>query len=595
MKTNKRTLAMLTAGLLALTPCFTAGMLTAEATDSTTLTIVDSDSTAHTYNAYQIITGTTDTDGKLKNLAIGNGITQANLITAVNAVLTTDPLASTASIDDIAVKIATIASNSDNAAALAKEIAKYKVTANANGLTQGTEANADKYSNTTLTNGWYLILDETSTLTAPTTNDSDTVRSANILQLTQDTEINTKHSLPTLDKVIIESSTEKEANSAAIGDTVTYNIKLKVPDVRGYDKYYYVVEDTLSSGLTYNNDLAVTVAGSSVTEDTDGVGDTVTTGDFYVTNSGTSIKVVFKDAVNYFKDKNVDDPIVISYTATLNNNAVIGDTGNPNTAKLKYSNDPSATGTGTNESGKPDEPGNSAPTGETPEDTVTTYTTAIQVNKVDQSNQILKGAVFTLTSSDFNEVKVVSGYHFVEDSSGTYYKLKDGSYTTTAPEGAYSAASLYDETDYNKKFKKVYITSGTNDTLIEKSGSGSYAVEAQVDENGCIRFEGLKPGTYTLHEAQAPNGYNPASDVKITITATETSGTINAPSSWTGSNATYSTSNNAFGVTVVNRFGATLPSTGGIGTKLFYLFGGMLVVGSSVVLITKKRMSADEK
>ena len=145
--------------------------------------------------------------------------------------------------------------------------------------------------------GWYLIMDETNL----TTSSDVKVKSANILEVVGVTNMNAKHNLPTLDKVIKEGSTEKDANSAAIGDVITYNIKLNVPDVRGYDKYFYVVEDTLSSGLTYNNDLAITVAGETVTQDTDGIGNTVTTGDYYVTAEGTSIKVVFKDAVNYFK------------------------------------------------------------------------------------------------------------------------------------------------------------------------------------------------------------------------------------------------------------------------------------------------------
>lgn len=591
MKNSKRFLAMMTAGFLAITPMAATG-LTAFAVNSSTLTVVDSDTVNHTYNAYQILTGNTD-GGKLTSLSMGNGISQADLITAINATSGSGTLASTATLDEIATALANITSDSDTAATLAKEIAKHKVTANAKTLTRG--SGSDNYTNTSLANGWYLILDETNPLASSSSTTNTQVRSANILELTQDSTINTKHSLPTLDKVIVEGGTEKVANSAAIGDTITYNIKLNVPDVRGYDKYYYVVEDTLSSGLTYNEDLAVTVASVAADEDTDGPSSDTDTGDFYVTQSGTSIKVVFENAVNNFKDKTVGAPIVISYTATLNSNAVIGNAGNPNTAKLVYSNDPNATGTGTNETGKPDEPSSSAPTGETPNETVTTYSTAIKVNKVDQNNNALKGAVFTLSSSDFNEVKVVSGYTFEEDNTnGTYYKLADGSYTKTAPVGDAVANPTYDATDFEKKYKKVYISSGTNDTIIEKSNATSYSIEAQVDENGVITFNGLKPGTYTLSEKVTPEGYNTASPVEITITATNSSGVLQAPSNWTVSGASYVAEDNAFSLNVVNKQGATLPTTGGIGTKLFYIIGGLLVAGSVVLLVTKKRMKTNE-
>ena len=589
MKNSKRFLAMMTAGFLAITPMAATG-LTAVAANSTTLTIVDTDATDHIYNAYQILKGNTE-GGKLTSLEIGNGISQANLITAINTTLGSGTLEATASLDDIAAKLATIADDSANAAKLAKELAENKVAANANALTRG--SGTDNYTNSSLENGWYLILDETSPLASGSSTTNTQVRSANILELTQDSTINTKHSLPTLDKVIVEGSTEKEANSAAIGDVITYNIKLNVPDVRGYDKYYYVVEDTLSSGLTYNNDLSVSLSSVAIDEDTDGPSSDGDTGNFYVTQNGTSIKVVFEDAVNYFKNKTVGAPIVISYTATLNSDAVIGNAGNPNSAKLVYSNDPNATGTGTNLPDKPDEPGNSAPTGETPNDTVITYSTAIKVNKVDQDNHPLKGAVFTLSSDDFNEVKVVSGYTFEENASGDYYKLADGSYTKTAPVGDAAANPTYDATDFGKKYKKVYISSGTNDTIIEKANAASYTVEAQVDENGVITFNGLKPGTYTLTEKAAPEGYNKADPVTITITATDSAGVLQAPSNWTVSGASYA--DNAFSLNVVNKQGATLPTTGGIGTKLFYIIGGLLVTGSAVLLVTKKRMKANEE
>ena len=604
MKTNKRRLlAALTATTLALTPCFAAGMMNAMAaatTGTSTLSITDSDTAEHDYNAYQLITGTTEA-GKLTNLKWGSAIpegSRSGFITALNGFLNlegTNVLASTADVQTVAEKLSTV-TDSDKKIELAKLISNYVDKTNEKiDMTN----NSGTYSASNLANGWYLILDETGSLKTPA-NENDIVRSANILKIIGDTTINSKHSLPTLEKKIVDGTNLVDSNSAAIGDVVEYNISLKVPDVRGYDKYYYVVEDTLSNGLTYNDDLSITLSGTTVHKDTDGIGGT-DLGDYYVTHDNGEIKVVFENAATFFKNKTVDAPIVITYSATLNGNAIIGDDGNPNTAKLVYSNDPSVEGNGKNEPGKPDEPkkpesGEKSVIGETPEDEVKTYTTAIKVIKHDQAEQILKGAAFTLTSSDFNEVRVVSGYSFEQNddakADNTYYKLKDGSYTKTAPTGAYTSDSLYDEDAYNKKFNKVYSTS--TGTLIEKAGSGSYAVEAQVDENGVIRFEGLKPGTYTLHESKVPEGYNAADDVIITIAATKEGNNVKVPSQWTGTNAAYVSADKAFELTVVNRQGATLPSTGGVGTKLFYLFGSAFVIGASTFIVTKKRVGTNK-
>jgi len=594
MRKNRRIAALLTAGLLALTPCVSAGMSVFAADHK--LTVVDTDTIAHTYNAYQIITGTLGTDGSLSGMVWGDGVDSAKLIAALNAhkadLGIEADIASTATVNDVAAVLAKITD-----AAKVQKLAKVfneddvLIAAKKKALTK----DGNKYTNTALADGWYLICDESDPL--GTEDDENVkVRSANLLQIVGDTEIDTKHSLPTLDKVIVNGTNEVDANSASIGDVVTYRIKTKVPDITGYDKYFFVVNDTLSKGLTYNGPLTVKVNGTNLTLDEDGPVATKS-GNYYVAASeynattGTEIKVVFENAVELFSGYNAGDDIVLEYTATLNENAVITDAGNPNTASLTYSNDPNEDAKGTPAEGdnppKPDEPGpdDGDVTGKTPDDFVKTYTTAIKLKKVDNHGTKLTGAMFRITGEGVNKV-VVAGEIFVEDAEGTYYKLKDGSYTTKASTA--DTADKYEEG--GKKYKKI------TQSTIEKDTSG-INVEAFVDSDGIVTFTGLGDcDEYTIEEIVVPEGYKKAADVKIKIESAPTLTKANWVVVKDGDTENPLTANadNMYEFNVVNVQFSTLPSTGGVGTKLFYLFGGMLAVGSGVVLVTKKRMSYEK-
>ena len=592
MKNYKRTFAAMTAGLLALTPCFAAGMTAVAAT----LTVTDADTATHTYNAYQIIKGEMKNE-KLTELKWGDGINSADLITALNTnqadLGITDTIALDATPQTVAEVLSTI-TDADKKNKLAKVIATAKSTSKT-GLTKSD----NNYSSSALDVGWYLILDETDPLNATSTANSDTVRSANILQITQDTAINTKHSLPTLEKKIVEGQNLVDANTAAIGDAIDYQINLKVPDVTGYDKYFYVVEDTFSDGLDFDvNSMVISIDGvaDNLIQDTDGPTSDAETGDYYVVVSQTdnSIKVVFVDAVKLFKDKTVGNDITLTYSATLTEDANLDPTvGNPNTAKLVYSNDPNITNTGTPGT-TPDEPDNDDIVGETPEDKVNTYTTAIKIKKVDQDGNPLKGATFTLYGNNLNQVRSVTGSSFTASETGTYWKLKNGSYTTTNPTPLTDAQKAKYES-LTQKYAKSPATA-INDrasTSGDEAEIANFKIEATVDDAGYLTFEGLNAGSYTLSETGVPEGYNKAEDIAFTLTADP----IGVDSvTWTNSSSKFAVldAEYMFPTVIENREGATLPSTGGIGTKLFYLFGGMLVVGSSVVLITKKRMSADD-
>ena len=109
--------------------------------------------------------------------------------------------------------------------------------------------------------------------------------------------------------------------------------------------------------------------------------------------------------------------------------------------------------------------------------------------------------------------------------------------------------------------------------------------EITTDKNGKFEFVGLDEGTYQLHETEAPEGYNKlAADIEVVITSTYDEAALTA---------TYKiNSADPATIEVENKTGGLLPETGGIGTTIFYVIGGLLMVAAAVLLISKKRMAA---
>ena len=614
-KTFKGLSALLMTSVLAVSAsAASVGSMTTWAVDNASITIntATGDTQTHLYKAYPIFTGDLASDGiTLTNIKWGNGVNETTFITKLkdfDAAKTTPTAAITA--------LTTSSSASDVAKALEgyADVEGLAKVFNQSGVLKGDGIELTKtvsgttttYTKNSLANGWYLIKDNIDL----TGTNTDKVRSANLLQVRGNTAItpNPKYSVPTLEKKILEGSpaTEVDANQVSIGDTVTYQIKVPVPDMTGYDKYYYVIDDTLSKGLTYGSITSVYIDNATPNNSTD---DTTLTADSATTPSsttnkyyakvgtydattGTDIRIVFENCKDTFANKNGN--IIITYTAILNDKAVITDAGNPNTAKLIYSNDPNADYSGDTDD-KPDEPDSGQVTGETPPDTVKTYTTAIRIKKVDQDGRPLKGAKFKLTGEKLNKV-VVSGASFAVSESGTYWKLKNGSYTTTDPASlttlsAEEKAELYYDT--TTKYAKT-------DTSTVQTKTSETDIEAYVDESGILTFTGLEAGTYTLSETDTPNGYNSIPNKTVTISNTANAKTAPDMTSanWVvkfDSDTATADADSAYPVQITNNKGIELPGTGGVGTTIFYIVGGLMISGALVLLIVKKRMNIKEK
>lgn len=482
--------------------------------------------------------------------------------------------------------------------------------------------------------GYYLIKDKDGTVSG---NDAYTTY---IVEIVGNVTINPKSEVPEMDKIISadnnnisgDITSDGKFDNVSIGSKVEYTLTANIPSNAGeYDYFYFIINDTLSTGLTFNNDITVTIGGEEVVLNTD----------YYVYTGenadGNTFQVALKDARAH-----AGKTVVVKYTATLNENAVIGEIdGNPNNANLDFSNNPNYDYNGDKEPGTPpddDEPGKpgktpddkyDVPMGETPDKVTRTYTTGLKLIKVDENGNILTGAEFKIEGENLVEILTVETVEYQEDAEGKYWALKDGSYTTDAPvaehyeekndnrEGGYvkegdtyrvatdeeladenvqlytkveSNEALYQDTTTKYSVKKVTYTN--KETVANKTYT------AEVNDKGELILTGLGEGTYTITETKEPDGYNKLNgSIVVDIQWTEPSEGNNCD--WTAT-ATYQgkstelnmTEGGIFELEIENKAGSTLPETGGIGTTLFYVFGGIMVLGAAVLLVTKKRMAA---
>ena len=574
MKRMKRVIALVLSLMMALAMCVTAFAADSDAQKTTTLTI--NGSANHTYTVYQLLKGEVsklnDGAGTLSNVKAGDQLKDGSTMTDAQIADLVDQFIAKGDSADLG----------DLAYSKVDTTTSYATVFFTNGDPQTIN----------VAPGYYVVMDSTT---------DDTSVSRYLVAVAGATTMKPKTETPDIDKNIIDTDlnaavdnvngTSKKTDTAAIGDVINYEVTGTVPNYAGYKYYYYVVNDTMSKGLTLDeNSFVVTLTKADGTATTLTKG-TDSTADYhvYVTNNAdgtTSFKLAFEDIVA--KKYEVGAKISIKYNATVNKDAVIGSDPNTNTASLTYSNNPNTSTRKDKEPGTPGVPDESVPTGKTTDYVTKTYVTQVKLFKYTNdgdAKKALAGAEFTLTGKNLNQVKITTGTKFVEATDGTYYKLTDGTYTTTP--STEDTASKYVST--TQKYKEVTFV----DTKSESAGDTT--VKATVDANGYLQFTGLQVGEYTLTETYTPEGYNTCSPITFTVTAPyneDATAVVGGTVTWTSNNdnVKYDAEKKAFYVEVLNTTGKVLPSTGGIGTTIFYVLGTVLVLGAAVLLITKKRM-----
>lgn len=559
--------------------------------DGYTITI-NNKTDGYEYAAYQIFAG--DLSGTtLSNIKWGDGVDGAALLAELKANGTDETLktlfATCSTAADVAKQLVGKGNDSDTMKKFADIVGKHLKKDSAK--TSNYDASNEKYTISGLAAGYYLVKNTK----VPTGEATDTAYTRYILEVVKNVEVAPKSAVPSVDKKIIEGEQEKDKNEASIGDTINYKWVGTLPsNIADYNTYYYSFNDTMDKGLTLDRNseqdgIQTDVKVEIVNDDTK----VDVTKYFYIgatkeDDGTTKLQVAIKDLLalrNIENTPTIDasTEIVVTYSATLNKDAEVGTTGNKNKVDLTYSNDPNQDGHGTTD--KPEEnpknpPQPDHPTGKTPEDVVETFTTEIIIKKVDQDGKPLTGAEFTITG-DGVKVVVTTKKTFVEDENGTDYKLKNGSYTKTAPT---TGGETDNSADYESTVKKYKATEVVT-VLPEETGTTS--VKAYVGDDGELKFTGLGAGNYTIKETVTPPGYNTVADSIVEIKWAAADNGCTWTYKWKNGDET-----NDNTVTIVNVAGSILPSTGGTGTVLIYAAGGLLVAAAIVLLISKRRADA---
>lgn len=504
---------------------------TANAADNATLTVSTTDAkfAGKTVNAYKMFSATVSGDGK----AVSYTLTDEWKPFFKNSTASGLTDVTDANINDKANDY--VSKLTGNAlVAFATKASNWAQT-KANNITVGAtatvsaDASNSKYTATFtgLDYGYYVVAVPGATL-ANASSQYATLVSVHSTSVTAEI----KGNLPTVDKKVQVNGTGKDATDAKIGDTLTFTLTSTIPDMSAYSTYTFNFKDTLSKGLTFGQVTSVKVEGanSPLTVNTDY---TVTTP---TASNNNTLTVAMKD----FKTKqqaNAGKKITVTYTATLNKDAVVGGAGNVNSATIQYSNNPSTNGTGESEPSK-----------------VRVFTYGFTVDKYtgDQYTDAatrLAGAEFTLA------LKNGTAISFVQVAAG------------------------------NETTNAVY--------RVAKAGETGTTTTITTPANGKVDFRGLKNGEYTLTETKAPAGYNKlASAIGVKVNGQNngtdtTNATVTITYNNDNGNDYNQTASNGV-IPVQNKSGAILPGTGGMGTIAFTVIG-VLVIALGVAWTLKRK------
>ncbi|MBR0163942.1 MAG: isopeptide-forming domain-containing fimbrial protein [Lachnospiraceae bacterium] len=377
---------------------------------------------------------------------------------------------------------------------------------------------------TGLEEGYYLFLElepadewkTTDPVTGEFINHADEVSKAMLQPVTgesmtiaaKEDEVTSKKKVQETNDSTGYTSDWQDAADYDIGDHVPFQLSGKISgNYDEYDTYFFEFQDKMSAGLTFDGTVEVYLNDTTLIDQSAYVLTKISDQEFTVT---------FDDLKTRVPAAKAGDEIYVYFTATLNENAEIGATGNTNESRIRYSNNPN----------------NKDDFGFTPWDLVIVFTYTVEANKVTDQGDALVGASFEL------------------------FKV---------------------------------LANGTEISLGEIDGT----------QLSTFTWKGIDAGKYILRETQTPPGYNTIADIEFEVKAeyetiaekakltrlyVEPSDVFTATLTQTGEISGMLEGD------IVNESGIELPSTGGIGTTIFYVVGALMMIGAGVVLVTRRRV-----
>ena len=515
MKRMKRIMALMLATIMMMAMSVTA--FAAEGATKGTLTVNVKDGqtlTGQTIYLYKLFDVTESGSGATKNYAYTIN-TATGYKNAIKSALGSSTITDTSTDADYADEVAKLGENdSTEVQKFANAFTTYALTNNVTATANSeklTDTNKDSYDFSNLAYGYYLVY----------VTGGKQIQASLVTVDSDSATVNLKSEAPSIEKKADKTSVE-------IGNVVTYTVTGSIPDTTGYAQYTYKINDTLSNGLDFVND----VNGTALAEDATTVKVTVAFKDTDVTDESKAPTTATLDAVNHRKmtldlsswvrenQGNKGKEFNVTYYAKVNDKAVVAE---KNSAKLEYGNDPDNT-------------------------TETTPSDPLNIKKTDhKTSGLLAGAKFSLyTETEYNKDADTRQAIKVTGTNGNY--VVDPTSENTVFE---SAATKIGENEYN------------------------------------LHVNGLAEGTYYLVETKAPEGYNKlAKDVKIVITKS----TTGDETAWTLSKDDNDEADKI--IDIENSTGSLLPSTGGKGAIAFGIIAAILVFGVVVSFIRDKRKAA---
>ena len=526
----KKAIKKLLAALLAVAMLCVMAVPALAVSNTHTLTI-NGTTSGHTYEAYQVFAGKLAENGVLSDITFGTGVDGAALLADTNLPSELKGKAS-------AAELASALVGKENDSELLNEFAKV-ISMHLDTVAGTSTGSGTTYTISGLADGYYFIKDATVRLPNGATY------SRYMLNIVADATITAKDTSVTLTKQIKhnESDTWGTVGDNQIGDTVYFRTISTVPNTKGYSSYTYEIHDKMDSQITSNvvsgntnNVVAIHIGTAEGTE----------LPSTYYTVTATGNEFTITVDVKAAQEANLvsaGDELYTTFSGVLNESARVAPDGHQdNKAWLKYSNNPNDTSS----------------TDKTPDSIVHDWTFQINVTKVDgTSKAALKGAQFVLSKN-----------------------------------GNLKVADMLGENDTLTNTTDLINLVKSGDTYTIASTSADTTFVMTTPENGIISIKGLDDATeYYLYEIVAPSSYNSlTAPIKVVVTTRADANYSDAGHVLSEVKVTVNGSVSDTSFNVENNLGTTLPSTGGIGTTLFYVVGGGLMVAAIVLLVTKKRM-----